>query len=185
MPITINIPAGSESWDSETNEFHTVEKDTSITLEHSLVSMHKWEQKWHVGFLDERHKKTPQELVDYLRCMTLTKNVDPYVYYSIPRAEMHRVEEYIQNPMTATKLNLAKKGSKRATELKTAEVIYSDMIYLGIPFECRKWHLNALLMLIAVCNEKQTPQKQLSRSEILAQNRALNAARRATLHSRG
>lgn len=185
MPITICVPAGAEVFDSRTEEFYTIAKDTFITLEHSLVSMHKWEQRWHVGFLDERHKKTNEELMSYLECMTLSKNIDPQVYYAIPRKEMLRVKEYIEDPMTATKITQRKKGGRRQTELKTAEVLYSDMIFLGIPFECRKWHLNTLLMLIAVCSEKQTPQKQMSRSEILSQNRALNAARRAKLGSRG
>lgn len=185
MPITICIPAGSETFNSETEEIFTVTKDTYLTLEHSLVSMHKWEQKWHVGFLDERHKKTNEELMYYLECMTLTKNVDPRIYYAIPRSEMLRVKQYIEDPMTATKITQRMKGKNRNTELKTAEVLYSDMIFLGIPFECRKWHLNSLVMLIAVCSDKQTPAKQMPKSEILAQNRALNAARRARLGSKG
>lgn len=183
MPITVHIPKGSEWFNSKTEEIFTLDKDHEIVLEHSLVSMQKWEQKWHVGFLDKRHQKTTEEILDYLRCMTLTKNVDPILYLLIPRAEIDRVKDYIKDPMTATKIK--PNGKRGQPELKTAEVIYSDMIILGIPFECRKWHLNSLMMLIQVCANKQQPEKQMSRSAIFAQNRELNRARRAALHSKG
>lgn len=183
MPITVHIPKGSELFNTDTEEFYELDKDQDIVLEHSLVSLHKWEQKWHVGFLDRKHKKTTEEVIDYLRCMTLTKNVDPRWYYLIPKDEISKVKAYIEDPMTGTKLKIS--GPRGQAELKTAEVIYSDMILLGIPFECRKWHLNSLMMLIQVCAEKQKPEKQMSRSAILAQNRELNRARRAALHSKG
>lgn len=184
MPITVKIPAGSEAFDSETLEFLTVNRDISITLEHSLVSIQKWEQKWHVAFLDPKHAKTTEQTLDYLRCMTLSKNnIEDYVYRLIPREEMERIKAYIENPMTATTIKESGRHGER--EIKTAEVLYSDMILLGIPFECKKWHLNSLIMLINVCSEKQKPPKKMSPAEIAAQNRALNRARRAALNSKG
>lgn len=183
MPITVRIPAGSEAYDSERNEFLTVDRDILITFEHSLVSIHKWEQKWHVPFLEKTYEKSAEQTLDYLHCMTLSKNVDDYIYRLIPRQEMMRIKQYIEDPMTATTIKEVKEHRER--EIKTAEVIYCDMIMLGIPFECRKWHLNSLIMLINVCSEKQKSPKKMSRSEIVAQNRALNQARRAALHSKG
>lgn len=183
MPITVCIPAGSEAYNSVTDEIFSVDKDCYIVLEHSLVSLHKWEQKWHDAFLDKRLTKTPEQILHYLHCMTLTKNVDPRLYYLIPKSEGERIKKYIEDPMTATKLSINERHTR--TEIKTAEVIYSDMIQLGIPYECRKWHLNSLLMLIQTCAEKQKPEKQMSRSAILSQNRALNKARRAKWNSKG
>lgn len=183
MPITVTVPAFSEAYDNELNEFFSVDKDVSLTLEHSLISLQLWEQKWHVPFLDKRQSHTGEQLVDYLRCMTLSKNVDPRVYYMLPSTELARVKAYIEDPMTATTIKT--NGRRVQTEIKTAEVIYSDMIFLGIPFECRKWHLNSLLMLINVCAEKQTPAKKMSRNDIYAQNKVLNRARRAALNSKG
>lgn len=183
MPITVVIPGGTEAFNSATSEIFSVPKDTSIVMEHSLISLQKWEQKWHVPFLDKQRQKTQEQLVDYLKCMTLTKNVDDYMYYLIPATEMRRLQQYLEDPRTATSIRYT--GRPTRTEIKTAEVIYSDMIQLGIPFECRTWHLNSLLMLIQVCAEKQKPEKKMSKSQIFAQNRALNRARRAALHTKG
>lgn len=184
MAITVKVPAGAELYDSERNEFvFRVEKDLYITLEHSLVSLQKWEQKWHVPFLDEQRSKTNEEVFDYLRCMTLSKNVPDYAYRLIPQSEMRRIEAYIRDPMTAT--TIKSHGGPRDREIKTAEVLYCDMILLGIPFECKKWHLNSLIMLITVCNEKQKAPKKMTRSEIFAQNRELNRIRREALKSKG
>lgn len=183
MPITVHIPKGSELFNAKTEEIYTLDRDQSIVLEHSLVSLHKWEQKWHDGFLDRRLVKTREQALDYLKCMTLSKNVDPRLYYMIPKSEMSRVEEYIKDPMTAT--TIKHNGRRGVPELKTAEVIYADMFMLGIPYECRKWHLNSLLMLIQVCADRQQPPKKMSKSAILAENRMLNRARKAALHTKG
>lgn len=184
MPITVRVPAGAELYDSERNEFiFKTDKDLLITLEHSLVSLQKWEQKWHVPFFDENKSKTLEQVLDYLHCMTLSKNVPDHAYRLIPRSEMKRIEEYIKNPMTAT--TIKRDGGARDREIKTAEVLYCDMIMLGIPFECRKWHLNSLITLIATCHEKQKAPKKMARSEIYAQNRELNRLRRAALNSKG
>lgn len=183
MPITVTIPAGAEAYDSEASEFLLVDKDVHITLEHSLVSLHKWEQHWHVPFLDKNQDKTHEQILDYLRCMTLSKHVEDFMYYLIPRSEIERVKEYIEDSMTAT--TIKDTSGRPDREIKTAEVLYSDMIMLNIPFECRKWHLNSLIMLIRVCAEKKKPQKYKPRSEVLAENRALNQARKLALHTRG
>lgn len=159
-------------------EFH----GATIQLEHSLVSISKWEQKWHKPFLTNE-KKTIPETVDYIRCMTLTQNVPPEVYDNLTDANIEAVNAYIEDPMTATWFSKEEKGGSR--EIITNEIIYYWMITLNIPVEFQKWHLNHLLTLIQVCNLKNSPQKKLSREELAARNRKLNAERRAAMNSKG
>lgn len=162
-------------------------KETKIQLEHSLISLKKWEQKWHKPFLSKSNELTHEELTDYIRCMTLNHGVDPTVYKWIPRDIIEKIVEYIKDPMTATwfreiKLIGAQKNSK---EVITAEIIYYWMITLGIPVEFQKWHLNQLLTLIKVVNIKnQKPQKR-DPKEVAKERAALNAKRRAELKSKG
>lgn len=178
--LEITIPE-IENYDEEKNEFFMT-KECTLRLEHSLVSISKWESKWHKPFLVS-DEKTIEELTDYIRCMTITQNVDPNVYFGIPDSEFKKVEEYIQDPMTATTFKEQKSQANR--EIVTSELIYYWMVALEIPFECQKWHLNRLLTLIKVCNIKNQPQKKMPIREILNNNRALNAARRKKFHTKG
>lgn len=184
MPIRIHIPAGSESYDSEKNEFVTVDKDISFVLEHSLISIQKWEQKWHIPFLNNSRPKTAEQMRDYVCCMSVSREIDPRYVPMIPASEMKRVEAYIADPMTATTIK-RRPGKKGPNEIKTAEVLYSDMIMLGIPFECRKWHLNSLVMLIRVCSEKQAPPQKMNRKETGNYYSELNKARKKAWHTKG
>ena len=177
--LEIIVP-GREFFDEDKNEF-VVTKSTKLTLEHSLISLSKWESKWEKPFLSS--DKTVPETIDYIRCMTLTQNVDPLVYNSLNNENVQDVVKYIEAPMTATKVKSQKYA--RNSETVTAELIYYWMIALNIPFECQKWHLNKLLTLIEVCSIKNQPQKKMSRSEILRSNRELNAARRAKYKTKG
>ena len=177
--LELMVP-GHEFFDEDKNEFVST-KPTKIVLEHSLISLSKWESKWEKPFLSS--DKTTPETIDYIRCMTLTQNVDPLVYNSLSKENLEAVGDYIQAPMTATKLKARKQA--RSNETVTAELIYYWMIALNIPFECQKWHLNKLLTLIEVCSIKNQPQKKMSRSEILRHNRELNAARRAKYKTKG
>lgn len=181
--LDLVIP-GREIYDEDKNEFITT-KDTHIVLEHSLISLSKWESKWKKPFLSS--DKTSEETLDYIRCMTLTQNVDPMVYYQIDKEIADKVTAYIEEPMTATTITHRKgDGSRRQQkEVITAEIIYYWMVSLQIPFECQKWHLNKLLTLIEVCSIKNQPSKKMSRTEILRSNRELNAARRAKYHTKG
>lgn len=155
----------------------------ALQLEHSLVSLSKWESKWHKPFLD-KIDKTAEETMDYIRCMTITQNVDPMVYRCITNEIVRQVSEYIDDPMTATWFSKEKKRSFN-TETVTAEIIYYWMIVYNIPFECQKWHLNRLLTLIRVCDVKNAPPEKLSRKEVARRNAALNAARRKAYRSKG
>ena len=172
--LQITIPPG-EMWDEMRNEFVST-KGQTLTLEHSLVSLSKWESKWHKPFLS-KEPKTQIETIDYIKCMTLTQNVDPNIYQFITRDNINEINSYIDNPMTATTFS-DRENKKPNRNIITAEIIYYWMIALNVPMECQKWHLNRLLTLIKVCDIKNQPDKKMSRNEVLSRNKALNAARR-------
>lgn len=180
--LEIIVP-GIEDWDERTEEFVTRVKEQTLRLEHSLVSLSKWESKWHKSFL-HTHDKTTEEIVDYIKCMTLTQGVDPSVYNRLSSENIQAINAYIGDPMTATTIS-NKENGKPNREIVTAELIYYWMISHQIPFECRKWHLNQLLTLIQVCNVKSAPPKRQSRSSVANQQAALNAARRKKYNTRG
>ena len=171
-----------EMWDEVNEEFIYVEEQT-LRLEHSLVSLSKWESKWCKPFLTKENK-TIEETIDYIRCMTITQNVDPKVYNCITNEQINQVNQYIEAPMTATWFS-KDKNAKTSREQITSELIYYWMISLGIPFECQKWHLNRLLTLIRVCNVKNNPGKKMTVDERLRHQAALNAARKKQLNTKG
>lgn len=181
--LQITIPS-VELWD-ESKQMFLYTKERTLQLEHSLVSLSKWESKWHKPFIT-KDKKTIEETIDYIRCMTLTQNVDPEVYTFITNEHIDQVNAYIEDPMTATWFseNTNNKGKINREQI-TAELIYYWMIAYTIPFECRKWHLNQLITLIKVCEIKNNPSKKMSKRELMSRNRALNEARRKQLNSRG
>lgn len=164
-------------FNEQTSSFYVV-KGATLSLEHSLYSIQKWESKWNKPFLSKK-SKSQEELLDYIRCMTVTKNVDESIYFAIMRDTniINQIVNYIDSPMTATYVSEDKKA-KRNTEIVTAELIYFWMISYGIPFECKFWHINQLLMLIRVCERKNSPSK-MSKREALERTAAINKARRA------
>lgn len=175
---------GREFYDEKTNEF-IYSKDTILQLEHSLVSISKWESKWKKSFLNSK-EKSPAEFLDYIRCMCITQNVSEDVFRSLDKDNFTTIQEYMNDTMTATVLPPSAQKSKGGSrDVITSELIYYWMVSLQIPFECQRWHLNRLLTLIDICNIKNTPPKKMSTSEILNRNKALNAARRAKYHSAG
>lgn len=179
--LQIVIPA-VEQWD-EINEEFIRTKDQTLVLEHSLVSLSKWESKWCKPFLSKQ-ERTHEEIVDYVRCMTITQNVNSQIYKYLTKENLLQINSYIDAPMTATWFN--EDGNKKGKSMQiTSEIIYYWMIALNIPFECQKWHLNKLMTLIRVCNIKSQPPKKRSRKEMLNRNTALNAARRKRLNSKG
>lgn len=179
--LKITIPS-REYWDEQKAEFVEI-KGQTLSLEHSLVSLSKWESKWCKSFVSTKEKSF-EEIIDYIKCMTLTQNVDPNIYNNLTQANIDKVHEYIGAPMTATTFSDDKSG-KASREIITAELIYYWMIALNIPFECQKWHLNRLLTLIKVCNIKNTPPKKRSKRELMSRNAALNAARRKQMNTNG
>lgn len=178
--LYITIP-GNELWDEIKQEFLTI-KETTLQLEHSLVSLSKWESKWHKPYFSKT-EKTSEEVLDYIRCMTLTQNVKPEVYNCLNQEHINTITNYIDDPMTATTFN--DNDEKRDKQIITAEVIYYWMIALNIPFECQKWHINRLLTLIRVCNIKNQPPKQMGKGERLRRQAELNARRKQQLNTKG
>ena len=180
--LWLKIRLTQEGWDEEKQEF--VEPTYKVLqLEHSLVSISKWESKWCKAFLS-KGEKSIEETLDYIKCMTITQGVDPDVYNHLTMENIRQVNEYIEAPMTATVFyERGKTGGSR--EVVTSELIYYWMIALNIPVEFQKWHLNRLLTLIRVCNIKNTPPKKMSRRDIMSRNTALNAARRKSLNTSG
>ena len=179
--LVVKIPP-IELYDELTGTFMDA-KEQVLQLEHSLVSLSKWESKWKKPFLG-KEDKTTEETRDYIKCMTLTQNVNPEVYTRIPVSIVNRISDYIEDPMTATTFSFPSQN-KTNREVVTAEILYYYMIALNIPFECQKWHLNRLLTLIRVCSIKNGPQKKMSKKDIYSRNSALNAARRQQFNTKG
>lgn len=174
-----------KGWDEEKEEFINI-PETRFQIEHSLVSIKKWESKWHKAFLGNK-EKTTEEIYDYIRCMTLTPGVDPSIYIYLPKSVFDSIISYINDPMTASWITEHEQGAKKGQPGKvvTNEVIYYWMITLGIPMECERWHLQQLIMLIRVVNAENEPKRKMSQREAFAQQRALNQARRAKHGSKG
>lgn len=181
--LELNV-GGQEYFNEETNTFSSNPPYT-LKLEHSLLSISKWEAKWKKAFLNNTKPKTPEETIDYIRCMTINKGVPEDVYSRIKQIDITKVDEYINDKMTATWFSKINNNGAPSRETITSELIYYWMISYNIPFDCERWHLNRLLTLIRVCESKQGNTKKMSKRDIIAQNRALNASRRKTHHSRG
>jgi len=185
--LTIHVPA-VRLWDSKLEEF-SYTKEYTFIIEHSLISISKWESTWHIPFISD-DKKTYEQTVDYVKCMTISQNVNPEAYKNLTKENLKEIGDYIQDPRTATWFSKPKQKPKPGKkEVTTSELIYYWMVALEIPFECQKWHLNRLLTLIKVCNAKaksaNTKSSKGDKKKILANNAELNAARRKSLKTSG
>ena len=185
MPLHIRVPAGETygKIDTETGRQMFIKtNDTDLVLEHSLISIAKWEAKWHKPYIGT--DKTDEETIDYVRCMTTTQNVDPNVYLVLSPKNIDDIMKYIKDPHTATTVH-ENTDNKQSHERITAELIYYWMISYNIPIDFQKWHLNRLITLIRVFNVKNAPPKKSSLNQLYNRNDALNRARRAKYNSRG
>lgn len=180
MPKQIVVPGG-EMFNHATNEFVTV-KETTLLLEHSLVSISKWEAKWEIPYFSKT-PKTNEQVIDYIKCMTLTKNVDPHVYDILTEENLLDIKAYIEKKQTATTITNHQKGRNR--EVITSELIYYSMIAQNIPKEFEKWPINRLLTLIEVCAIKNAPPKKRGFKQTQDYYDAINKARRAKFGSKG
>lgn len=174
--------SGKELYDDVEEEFVNIDPVT-IRLEHSLVSISKWESKWRKPFLKPNYKFSQEEFADYVKCMTITQNVDPMVYAYLSASEKKTIQDYIDTEQTATTFNNIE--NKPGRQIVTSELIYYWMTLYQIPFECQKWHISRLLTLIQICNIKNGNQKKMSPRAIMNQNRILNAQRRKATGSKG
>lgn len=177
--LEIVVPK-KEYYINATNQFIYV-NECKLQLEHSLISISKWESKWNRPFLSKGPSNS-KETKDYVRCMTINSNVDPMVYEGLTNLHIDQINEYINKSMTATWFSDDKSkgnGKPMSREVITSELIYYWMITLNIPMECQKWHINRLLTLIRVCQVKNAPPKKMSKEELYSRHRKLNAMRRA------
>ena len=174
---------GKEFWNQEKEEFVNT-KGITLRLEHSLISVSKWEAKYKRPFLSDG-PKTLQETYDYISFMSLDRNVNMTELEGITEEDYKKILDYIHDPMTATKITQNTKNKQSSNHVLTSEEIYYDMTALNIPFECEKWHLNRLLTLIQIASIKNEPPKKMSKGEIYRQNAELNKARRAKYRSKG
>lgn len=186
MPIKVHIDA-KEMFDERTQSFIYVEA-MDLVLEHSLISISKWEAKWHKPFLDDKTNKTQEELTDYFSKMCISnKEVDPSVFNYLTNAQLLSIMNYIKDPMSATTINV--RNNKKSREIITSELIYYWMAASQIPFDpCEKWHINRLLTLIQIAGIKNDPKahnKKMKRREIIDQNDKLNEERKKRLNTKG
>lgn len=188
MPLPILIPA-RELFDEKTSRIIEI-PSKKLILEHSLVSISRWESKWHKPYLPQpgipkaEQQRSKEQLIDYVRCMTIDGNVDPLVYRGLTSKNFRDIKAYIEDPHTATVISKMNKAGGR--DIITNELIYCWMTQLNIPFQpCEKWHLNHLMSLIEVCAIKSQPSKKMSPKEVMRRNHSLNAARRAKYNTRG
>lgn len=179
--LEVIVPA-REYWD-ETLEQFTSQDERVLQLEHSLISISKWESKWRKPFLND-DDKSEEESRDYVRCMTMTKGVPPEVYYAILPEDILRISEYIKTPQTATTINEVP-GPPSAKPVITSEVVYYWMIAYKIPQAYEKWHFSRLLTLIRVCEAKSKPPTKMNKADLRAKMRQLNEERRAKYNTRG
>lgn len=179
--LTILV-SGVESFDDKHQEF-VVEGGTQLELEHSLVSLSKWESKHEKPFLG-KDPKTSEEVLSYIKVMTLTPNVPGEIYAQLSQDNFNEINAYIESKQSATWFSEAP-GAPASSEVITSELIYYWLTVFQIPFETERWNLNRLFNLIRICNIKSAKPKKMSRNEMAARQRELNAQRKAQLGTRG
>lgn len=188
MPIAIAINK-QELYDEEKKEFIDINQDYKLIFEHSLVSISKWESKWHKAFpyINENMTMTPEESVDYIKQMTINKDVPEVVYNCMTQDDIKLINNYINDPMSATSVKIPPSKNPTKKEILTSELLYYYMFKLGIPKECEKWHINRLIKLIEIycAKEGNESNNKMSRSELVARNKAINERNRAKFHSKG
>lgn len=177
--LRINIPI-SEHYDEETEKFVT--QTVSVDLEHSLASLSKWESKWKKPFLSD-DEKTDEQTLDYIRMMVLNDDFPEDIFQKLSMENVKQINEYIEDKMTATWFK--QQPESRTKPIITSEIIYYWMVSLNIPFECENWHLNRLITLVRVCDEKNKPPEKQDPQAMAAQRKAVNDARRAKYKTKG
>lgn len=182
--LTIVVPK-TQLWDDETGHFVYLKNDVTLNMEHSLIAISKWESMYKKAFLTDK-PKTRGEMVDYIKCMTINKNVPELAWRCLTKENMSQIEEYIKDPHTATCIKQREgEGRGGRGDVLTSEYIYYLMTAAQIPWEAQTWHINRLLTLIRVYALKQEKPKKSRPGDVNKRNAALNAARRAKSGSRG
>jgi hypothetical protein len=178
--LTLNVE-GDEFFDSEKQMFFYT-KPSLINLEHSLISVAKWEAHWKKPYLPSWSApgmQGPVEELDYIRCMIIGK-FEEHIPALIQQNHLAEVRAYMLDSHTASVSHRIGK-SETSKKTVTSELIYFWMIKFGIPFECEKWHFNRLLSLIDVCNLKEAElsgKNKMSAQESAEWRNQLNKKRR-------
>lgn len=185
MPIVIKVPPVEIGFNEKTKQFITFDGATLI-LEHSLISLSKWEAIWKIPFLDKNTKLTREQTESYVECMTLNKQSDPKVYHYLSNENIAEIEKYIGDDKTATWFTNNNPGkSKSKSEVITSELIYYWMISWNIPVEFEKWHLSRLIALVRICNVKNSKDNKMSKKETAEYYKRLNEQRKAAMNTKG
>lgn len=174
---------GQRLWDERKEEFITL-SPAVFEIEHSLVAVKKWESIYKKPFFG-KEEKSPEDILNYIRCMTVTKNVDQSVYNYIPMENLKQILEYIGDSMTATWFSKQTEQKTGKKEIITSEIIYYWMITLQIPLECENWHLNQLFTLIRVFAVKNGKDTKMSKKDAANYREMINAANRKKFKSKG
>lgn len=177
------IIESEEMFNERTREFIPAGENIVVELEHSLVSLSKWESEYQKPFLS-KGEKTVDELLGYLNAMVLTPNVGPEIFKKCTQRNIDEIQWYIDSPQTATTFG-SMPESRGPGEVITSELIYYWMVAFTIPWEAQYWHLNRLFALIRICNIKNGKPKKMSRREMAERNARLNAERKAKLGTSG
>jgi len=179
--LTIRVGA-TPSFDDDKQEF--VENGGFyLQLEHSLVSLSKWESEHEKPFLG-KGEKSGDEVLDYVRCMVLTENPPEDFLQKLSKENLEAINAYIDRKMTATWFS-EQPGAPKSREVITSELVYYWMTTYNIPFECQYWHLNRLFTLIRIATLKSGKPKKMSKTEVAKRNREINAQRKAQLGTKG
>lgn len=179
--LKLVVPDTRDYWDPAKEEF-VRQPAITLSFEHSLISISKWEAKYHKAFLT-REEKTGEEMLEYIKCMCITPNVPDEAFSRLTQEHIQQLSSYIEDPHTATVIR--QQGGKRNRDVMTNEVIYYAMFANGIPKECEKWHLNRLITLINVFSVKNQPPKKMNKRDILRQNAKINEARLKKYNTKG
>lgn len=178
------VVKGKELWDEKEQVFVKPDEDVVLEFEHSLVSLSKWESHYKKPFLTE-DSKTQEEVLYYIRCMALRPDVPEEVFAGLELSHLAEINEYMNDPMTATFFNEPKTPGRPSAKIITNELIYYWMSGFGLPMEMQYWHLNRLFTQLKVCNLESQPPKKLSPGEAAARTRAINEANRKKYEGQG
>ena len=179
--LEILVPE-NEFYQASQNRFITI-PSCVLTLEHSLISIAKWESKWHLPYLSSAVKRTSAQELDYIRCMSVGPVKNDFIFSALSPDNLEQIRNYIDDTMTAT--TFSKTQPSRNRQIVTAEVLYARMFANNIPMECQKWHLNRLLTLIRVCDTMNNPPTKMSKKQTAARYAEQNALRRAQHNTKG
>ena len=188
MSLTIDIPSqiyeAPGTWDGEKRVKKLIRVPAiHLVLEHSLLSISKWESEWQIPFVETK-RMTAKQFLSYCKCMTINQQKDPNVYQFLRNQDVVKIKDYLDNPMTA-RIKRKSKGGGRSRIMMTSEYFYAVMVQYGIPFDCDKWHFNRLIALIECCQAMNGEGPKMNYRERQKYYAELNAQRRKALGTKG